>query len=173
MKCGVSAPTTSRRCSRPHPGRVRGRAQLGNRVQEARRVPQRRPRLRRRQGRGYDRPGRRPAGRGRLDHPQPIKDPGHHRQCPSNVDRVAEPGGTREVIRRQPQAVPPVERRPSYIDPASGNVRKSVESRRATASSALPVCTRSCRTSAFVNDHVHGCFRATDYPATSRSRTRA
>jgi len=24
-----------------------------------------------------------------------------------------------------------------------------------------------------VNDHVHGCFRATDYPATSRSRTRA
>jgi DNA-3-methyladenine glycosylase I len=24
-----------------------------------------------------------------------------------------------------------------------------------------------------VNDHVHGCFRATDYPAASRSRTRA
>ena len=24
-----------------------------------------------------------------------------------------------------------------------------------------------------VNDHVHGCFRATDYPATPRSRTRA
>ena len=34
----------------------------------------------------------------------------------------------------------------------------------------LRVCTRSCRTSGVVDNHVHGCFRATDYPTTARIR---
>src|SRR3977135_3880134 len=47
-----------------------------DRVREARRVPEGIPGLRRRQGRGDDRTGRRPAGTGRLDHPQSRQDPG-------------------------------------------------------------------------------------------------
>ena len=42
-------------------------------------------------------------------------------------ERIAEPGGSREVLCRHPHAVPSVDRRPSYIDSASGDVRKAVE----------------------------------------------
>jgi len=76
--------------------------------------------------------------------------------------RVAEPRCAREILRGHPQAGTAVRRRPAQVDPAGG-VREAVEvaGYRFVGPTSLYAFMKNI---GVVNDHVHGCFRATDYP---------
>ena len=157
----------------PDPGRVRGWAELGDRVQEARRVPQRIPRL--------------------FDVAKVAAMTGR------DVDRLVEDSS---IIRNRSKIQATIDnaRAMRTASPNLAELAKSyaVTRKRAPRSIAeLPSSTPQSETFAkqlksqgyrfvgptsvyafmqnvgIVNDHVHGCLRAADYPASGRSRARA
>jgi Methyladenine glycosylase len=105
--------------------------------------------------------------RGRLDHPQSPQDPGHCRQRPRDEVRFAEPRCAREVLRDHPQAGTAFRRRPTYVDPAPEAFAKQLKSQgyRFVGPTSVYAFMQNV---GVVNDHVHGCFRGTDYSATAR-----
>ncbi len=130
-------------------GRVRSRTQLVGRLRQTGRVPTRFPRLRRREGRGDDGSGCRPAAAGPFDHSQPGQDPGDHRQRQGDEILLAEPRRARGLVLDQSDSVHldrrwMCRRRRPRRTPFRGS-----RSRRGTASSGRPACTPSCRTSAW------------------------
>ena len=117
--------------------------------------------LRRRQGRRDDCRGRRAAGRGRFDHPKPCQDPGDGRQRPRDAVRVAEPGGAREVLRITRKRAPRHVADLPTSTPQAEAFAKQLKSQgyRFVGPTSVYAFMQNV---GVVNDHVHGCFRASD-----------
>ena len=163
MRSGVRAPTTSRRCSRrslwvcSRPGSA-GRSCSASGTRSGGRSMSSTSR-----GRGDDRAGRRPAAAGRLDHPQPRQDPGHRRERARDELRLAEPcrrsrGPTRRTRKRAPRSIADL----PTSTPQAEAFAKQLKSQgyRFVGPTSVYAFMQNV---GVVNDHVHGCFRATDY----------
>jgi hypothetical protein len=94
--------------------------------------------------------------------------PRHRRQRPRDAVRIAEPRGTREVLRDHPQASPRSVADLPKSTPQAEAFAKQLKSQgyRFIGPTSVYAFMQNV---GVVNDHLHGCFRAVDYRAATRS----